>query len=183
MNWVCDNAWKGPFSQSMFFTGAIIGCIIFGWTSDNFGRLPTLLATNLILGVAGICLPLCENMYCFTTVRFLMGLTFNTFFVAMQILGGLNVFLASFNSGLPSMTSALRGEGDGQKVELAITLSYTQCAGPRAICFQARNTSHFIDLNVRNSAQKVLYHSTEGGTYNLVILLGQLTHWARNVCQ
>ena len=125
MNWVCDNAWKGPFSQSMFFTGAIIGCIIFGWTSDNFGRLPTLLATNLILGVAGICLPLCENMYCFTTVRFLMGLTFNTFFVAMQILGGLNVFLASFNSGLPSMKSALRGEGDGQKVELAITLSYS----------------------------------------------------------
>ena len=75
----------------MFFTGAIIGCLFFGWTSDNFGRYPTLLATNVILGVGGICLPLCGDTYCFTCVRFIMGLTFNSFFIVMQVLGGFDV--------------------------------------------------------------------------------------------
>ena len=77
----------------MFFTGAIIGCFFFGWMSDNLGRYPTLLATNVILGIGGICLPLCEDTYCFTGVRFVMGLTFNTFFVVMQVLGGLDIFM------------------------------------------------------------------------------------------
>ena len=87
MNWVCEDAWKAPFSQSMFFTGAIIGCFFFGWTSDTFGRYPTLLATNIILGIGGICLPLCNDFYCFAAVRFIMGTTFNTFFIIAQILG------------------------------------------------------------------------------------------------
>ena len=89
MNWVCEDAWKAPLSQSMFFTGAIIGCIFFGWTSDTFGRYPTLMATNIILGIGGICLPLCKDFYCFATIRFVMGMTFNTFFIVAQILGEL----------------------------------------------------------------------------------------------
>ena len=87
MNWVCEDAWKAPLSQSMFFTGGIIGCFFFGWTSDTFGRYPTLLATNIILGIGGICLPLCNDFYCFAAVRFIMGTTFNTFFIIAQILG------------------------------------------------------------------------------------------------
>ena len=87
MNWVCEDAWKAPLSQSMFFTGGIIGCFFFGWTSDTFGRYPTLLATNIILGIGGICLPLCNDFYCFAAIRFIMGTTFNTFFIIAQILG------------------------------------------------------------------------------------------------
>ena len=87
MNWVCEDDWKAPLSQSMFFTGAIIGCFLFGWTSDTFGRYPTLLATNIILGFGGMCLPLCNDFYCFASIRFVMGMTFNTFFIVAQILG------------------------------------------------------------------------------------------------
>lgn len=101
MNWVCQDAWKAPLTQSMFYTGAIIGCIFYGWVSDAYGRYPTLLATNIILGIGGIFLPLCEDVYCFTSIRFIMGTTFNTFFVVAQILGEiLTCFYQSFQSSL-----------------------------------------------------------------------------------
>ena len=51
--------------------------------------------------------------------------------------------------------------------------SEPQCAGPRAICFQARDTSHSININVRNPAKKVLNHSTEGEACELRLTLGQ----------
>ena len=100
MNWVCEDAWKKPFSQSMFFTGAIIGSIFFGWTSDTFGRYPTLLATNIILGIGGICLPLCEDFLCFASIRFVMGMTFNTFFTVAQILGEIPSYLLVIQTSL-----------------------------------------------------------------------------------
>ena len=77
----------------MFFTGSIIGCFLFGWVSDTFGRYPTLLATNIILALGGICLPLCDNFYCFISIRFVMGMTFNTFFTVAQVLGKAPTFL------------------------------------------------------------------------------------------
>ena len=30
MDWVCDEAWKGPFTQSMAFLGAVLGALVFG---------------------------------------------------------------------------------------------------------------------------------------------------------
>ena len=71
----------------MFYTGSIIGCFLFGGISDTFGRYPTLLAANIILAVGGICLPLCDNFYYFISIRFFMGMTYNTFFTVAQILG------------------------------------------------------------------------------------------------
>ena len=38
MNWVCDDQWKGSFSQSLFNVGATIGTLLFGWISDHYGR-------------------------------------------------------------------------------------------------------------------------------------------------
>jgi MFS family permease len=38
MDWVCDNEWKGSFSQSLFFARATVGTLIFGWISDHYGR-------------------------------------------------------------------------------------------------------------------------------------------------
>jgi hypothetical protein len=38
MDWVCDNEWKTSFSQSLFFAGAAVGTLMFGWITDQFGR-------------------------------------------------------------------------------------------------------------------------------------------------
>jgi MFS family permease len=40
MDWVCDDAWKGPFTQAAFMMGSVVGCFIFGVASDKFGRMP-----------------------------------------------------------------------------------------------------------------------------------------------
>ena len=48
MDWICDDAWIGPFTQAMFFVGAAIGAIVFGYVSDIYGRYPTFVATNVV---------------------------------------------------------------------------------------------------------------------------------------
>ena len=48
MDWICDDAWIGPFTQAMFFVGAAIGAIVFGYVSDIYGRYPTFVASNVV---------------------------------------------------------------------------------------------------------------------------------------
>ena len=48
MDWVCDDAWIGPFTQAMFYVGAAIGAIVFGYVSDIYGRYPTFVASNVV---------------------------------------------------------------------------------------------------------------------------------------
>jgi MFS family permease len=86
-DWVCDDAWKGPFSQTLFMLGSAVGCLSFGVASDRFGRLPIFVVSNLILLIGGVTLPYCTNFYSFLAVRFLMGLTFNTFYLSIYLLG------------------------------------------------------------------------------------------------
>ncbi len=38
MDWVCRDAWKGPFSQSIFYAGGIVGTLGFGVMADHVGR-------------------------------------------------------------------------------------------------------------------------------------------------
>ena len=37
-DWVCEDDWKGPFTQSVAFLGAVFGGFIFGAISDYYGR-------------------------------------------------------------------------------------------------------------------------------------------------
>ena len=37
-DWVCEDDWKGPFTQSVAYFGAVFGGIIFGFISDYYGR-------------------------------------------------------------------------------------------------------------------------------------------------
>ncbi|XP_037089640.1 solute carrier family 22 member 1-like [Pollicipes pollicipes] len=49
--WVCENAWLKPFVSSMFFVGAVIGTMVFGYLADRFGRLPALVSANCVLAL------------------------------------------------------------------------------------------------------------------------------------
>lgn len=53
LDWVCDNAFLPTLSQSIFFCGAIVGGLLFGWIADRYGRIPALAGCNLIGFVAG----------------------------------------------------------------------------------------------------------------------------------
>ncbi len=68
-DWVCGADWKGPFSQSVFYLGAVLGTLLFGWVGDNYGRMPALYASNLVLMVTGLVTPLCTEFISFTFIR------------------------------------------------------------------------------------------------------------------
>ena len=90
MDWVCSDAWRGPFTQTMFSIGALSGCLIFGFLSDKFGRYPTFLITNVINLVFGIIISYCHNYTSFITVRFFSGLSYPISFNTLYILGKSN---------------------------------------------------------------------------------------------
>ena len=85
-NWVCDEAWKPNFSQSMYFAGAIIGTLMFGWILDHFGRFWTLMASNVNIMIMGIATPFASDFVSFTVIRFLTGFSYPTFFMCIYML-------------------------------------------------------------------------------------------------
>jgi MFS family permease len=76
--------------------------LILGWVSDTYGRLPTVIIANVIALIAGIATPFATTYQAFIALRFLMGLSFNTFFVVPYILGIIRpVGLGLFNCLFP----------------------------------------------------------------------------------
>ena len=86
-DWVCGRAWIPALSQSLFFAGAIPGMIFFGWFSDAYGRIPTIMASNIICLITGVATPFVTEHVSFLVLRFLMGVAFNTFFTMPYVLG------------------------------------------------------------------------------------------------
>ena len=86
-DWVCDKDWIPPFAQAMFFLGGAVGNLGFGYLSDRFGRFPTFVASNIIVMISGIVTPYCADVYSFTVIRFVMGLTHSTYFGTIYLLG------------------------------------------------------------------------------------------------
>ena len=94
MNWVCQDSWVGPFLQSIFYMGSVLGTILYGWAADKFGRYPTFIVANVILAISGICLPLCNDTVCFASVRFVMGMNWSAFYGTLVVLGELSLVLS-----------------------------------------------------------------------------------------
>ena len=86
-DWVCDRAWIPALSQSLFFTGAIPGMLTFGWLSDLGGRVPAILASNLVCLVTGLLTPLVTSHTSFFLLRFLQGFAYNSFYAIAYVLG------------------------------------------------------------------------------------------------
>lgn len=86
LEWVCENAYLATLSQSIFFVGAIVGGLLFGWIADRYGRIPALAGCNLIGFVAGVATVLSGNFWQFALCRFLVGFAFDNCFTMMYIL-------------------------------------------------------------------------------------------------
>lgn len=106
LDWVCDNAFLPTLSQSIFFCGAIVGGLLFGWIADRYGRIPALAGCNLIGFVAGkliagyvmkcrfhefpstgVATAFSGSFLQFSLCRFLVGFAFDNCFTMMYILG------------------------------------------------------------------------------------------------
>lgn len=87
LEWVCDNAALPTIAQSIFFLGAIVGGLIFGWIADRFGRIPSLVGCNMIGFIAGVATAFVGGFWQFSLCRFLVGFAFDNCFTMMYILG------------------------------------------------------------------------------------------------
>nr|XP_016934593.1 organic cation transporter protein [Drosophila suzukii] len=85
-NWVCDDAALPTYAQSIFFLGAIVGGLLFGWVADRFGRIPALIGTNMMGLLAGVGTAFVSNFWQFAAMRFFVGFAFDNCFTMMYIL-------------------------------------------------------------------------------------------------
>ncbi|BFF99404.1 organic cation transporter protein [Drosophila madeirensis] len=85
-NWVCDDAALPTYAQSIFFLGAIVGGLLFGWVADRYGRIPALIGTNLIGLFAGVGTAFSNSFWEFAAMRFFVGFAFDNCFTMMYIL-------------------------------------------------------------------------------------------------
>nr|CAD7429750.1 unnamed protein product [Timema monikensis] len=86
LNWVCDKDFLGTIAQAIFFVGAIVGSLIWGWMGDRYGRLPALVGSNAVGMLAGIASAFCNTFWSFCLCRFLIGLAYDSCFALMYIL-------------------------------------------------------------------------------------------------
>ncbi|XP_035917129.1 organic cation transporter protein [Anopheles stephensi] len=84
--WVCDHAYLPTLAQSIFFLGAIVGGLLFGWIADRYGRIPALAGCNIVGFVAGVATAFVGNFWQFSLCRFLVGFAFDNCFTMMYIL-------------------------------------------------------------------------------------------------
>nr|XP_034179644.1 carcinine transporter-like [Osmia lignaria] len=85
-NWVCDHAYKVTLAQSIYFVGSIFGGLIFGWLADKYGRVPTLVITNLLALIGGISTIYSKKFWHFCACRFVVGIAYDNMFVIAYIL-------------------------------------------------------------------------------------------------
>ena len=61
--------------------------IFFGWLADAYGRIPAIMASNILALITGMATPFAPENISFLLLRFVMGLAFNSFFTIPYILG------------------------------------------------------------------------------------------------
>ncbi|XP_050515589.1 organic cation transporter protein [Diabrotica virgifera virgifera] len=86
LNWVCENSALPTTAQAIFFCGAILGGLVFGWMADRYGRVPALMGCNLVGLLGGVATAFCHSFWAFCVCRFLVGMAFDNCFTMMYIL-------------------------------------------------------------------------------------------------
>lgn len=86
LDWVCDQAALPSIAQAVFFCGAILGGLVFGWLADRRGRIPALMGSNIVGCIGGIATAFCTSFWGFCMCRFLVGMAFDNCFTMMYIL-------------------------------------------------------------------------------------------------
>lgn len=95
LGWVCEHAAKPAIAQSVFFVGAIVGGLLFGWVADRFGRIPAVVGSNMFGFLAGVLTAFSHDFWTFTICRFFLGFAFDNCFTMMYILGEADWFLSA----------------------------------------------------------------------------------------
>ncbi|KAH8312290.1 hypothetical protein KR044_010102 [Drosophila immigrans] len=74
LNWVCDEDYKAPVGQSLFFVGSMCGTLIFGFLGDKIGRIKSLILANFCGFLGDFSTIFADNLTTFSITRFISGL-------------------------------------------------------------------------------------------------------------
>jgi len=77
-DWVCENDYKPMMIHTIFWVGNTVGCFLWGFTNDFFGRKPTVLMTHGLYFLAGTATLFVSNFYLLAICRFLVGCAHHT---------------------------------------------------------------------------------------------------------
>jgi len=77
-NWVCEDDYKPMLIHTIFWIGNTVGCLLWGFTNDFFGRKPTVLLTHTVYVLAGAATLMAPNFTALLICRFLVGCAHHT---------------------------------------------------------------------------------------------------------
>ncbi|XP_063045920.1 organic cation/carnitine transporter 2-like [Engraulis encrasicolus] len=86
-NLVCDDAWKAPFTLTVFFTGMPVGSFCAGLLSDRFGRKITFVSTKALETLISLLLAFSNSWEIFCVVYFVFGVMSTASCCACFVLG------------------------------------------------------------------------------------------------
>ena len=89
-NLVCNESWKVPLIESMYFAGVMVGAPVFGVLADMYGRKPILMISIVMTTLFGIPLGFSPNYNIFMVLQFLvaigqMGIFQTCFIMAVEL--------------------------------------------------------------------------------------------------
>lgn len=93
---MCENSALPSIAQAIFFVGAIVGGLLFGWIADRYGRVSALLGTNTLGFIGGMATAGVSNFWGFCLCRFIVGMAFDNCFTMMYILGKTTIYCMNF---------------------------------------------------------------------------------------
>ncbi|XP_063046688.1 organic cation/carnitine transporter 2-like [Engraulis encrasicolus] len=86
-NLVCDDAWKAPFTLTVFFLGVLAGSFCSGIVSDRYGRKPTFLITMVLQTLVSVLQSASSSYEMFCVLYFVAGMAYVSNYCAAFVLG------------------------------------------------------------------------------------------------
>lgn len=83
---VCGRAWMRATADALFMLGVLLGSIIFGQMSDNYGRKPVFFASLVLQVIFGVLAGVAPNYIVFVLSRLVIGATTSGVFLVSYVL-------------------------------------------------------------------------------------------------
>ena len=71
---MCDDAYKNELATTIYFSGVMVGALIYGFFADKYGRKRTLAIAQLSGGILSFGIFIFRNYYAFVILRFFVGI-------------------------------------------------------------------------------------------------------------
>ncbi|KAL5010530.1 hypothetical protein ScPMuIL_012835 [Solemya velum] len=161
---VCSRDWMRSTSKVIYFSGRLVGAVVFGQLSDRYGRKPMFFIGLTFLLVIGCTTSVAPNVYVFMPSYFFQGAAQTGLFLVAytmctELVGPNYRLLAGFLSqsfysvGYMSLAGIAYGVRDWRDLELVITIPNKQEEAKKIIRKVARTNNVKLDESMLGDIQ------------------------------